>query len=75
MLGHSFSIFTKFKGGKGVATAAGGLVVLIPLSCLVGTGVWVVTFLVSRYVSLGSVLAAIAVQLIADAVMAFVAAA
>src|SRR6478609_11718715 len=34
VLGHSFSIFTKFKGGKGVATAAGGLIVLIPLSCL-----------------------------------------
>jgi glycerol-3-phosphate acyltransferase PlsY len=61
VLGHSFSIFTKFKGGKGVATAAGGLVVLIPISCLVGAGVWVVTFLVSRYVSLGSVLAAVAV--------------
>ena len=61
VLGHSFSIFTKFKGGKGVATAAGGLVVLIPVSCLVGAGVWVVTFLVSRYVSLGSVLAAVAV--------------
>jgi glycerol-3-phosphate acyltransferase PlsY len=61
VLGHSFSIFTKFKGGKGVATAAGGLVVLIPVSCLVGAGVWVVTFFVSRYVSLGSVLAAVAV--------------
>jgi glycerol-3-phosphate acyltransferase PlsY len=61
VLGHSFSIFTRFKGGKGVATAAGGLVVLIPLSCLVGAGVWVATFLVSRYVSLGSVLAAVAV--------------
>jgi len=61
VLGHSFSVFTKFKGGKGVATAAGGLVVLIPISCLVGAGVWVVTFLISRYVSLGSVLAAIAV--------------
>jgi len=61
VLGHSFSVFTKFKGGKGVATAAGGLVVLMPVSCLIGAGVWAVTFLLTRYVSLGSVLAAVAV--------------
>ena len=63
VLGHSFSIFTKFKGGKGVATAAGGLVVLMPVSCLIGAAVWVLTFLVTRYVSLGSILAAVAVPL------------
>jgi glycerol-3-phosphate acyltransferase PlsY len=61
VLGHSFSIFTKFKGGKGVATAAGGLVVLMPVSCGIGAAVWVLTFMVTRYVSLGSILAAIAV--------------
>jgi len=61
VLGHSFSVFTKFKGGKGVATAAGGLVVLMPVSCLIGAGVWIVTFVLTRYVSLGSVLAAVAV--------------
>jgi glycerol-3-phosphate acyltransferase PlsY len=64
VLGHSFSVFTHFKGGKGVATAAGGLVVLMPLSCLVGAAVWALTFLITRYVSLGSVLAAIAVPLV-----------
>ena len=61
VLGHSFSVFTKFKGGKGVATAAGGLVVLIPVSCLIGAAVWLITFVLSRYVSLGSVIAAVAV--------------
>lgn len=61
VLGHSFSVFTKFKGGKGVATAAGGLVVLMPVSCLIGAAVWVLTFAATRYVSLGSVLAAVAV--------------
>jgi glycerol-3-phosphate acyltransferase PlsY len=61
VLGHSFSIFTKFKGGKGVATAAGGLVVLMPVSCLIGAALWIVTFAVTRYVSLGSVVAAVAV--------------
>ncbi|HTL69417.1 MAG TPA: glycerol-3-phosphate 1-O-acyltransferase PlsY [Lacunisphaera sp.] len=63
VLGHSFSVFTRFKGGKGVATAAGGLVVLIPVSCLIGAVVWLLTFLGTRYVSLGSILAAIAVPL------------
>lgn len=61
VLGHSFSIFTKFKGGKGVATATGGLLVLIPVACLIGAGVWVLTFFASRYVSLASLLAAVAV--------------
>jgi len=61
VLGHSFSIFTGFKGGKGVETAAGGVLVLIPVCCLIGAAVWVVTFYATRYVSLGSILAAVAV--------------
>lgn len=61
VIGHSFSAFTRFKGGKGVATAAGGLVVLMPLGCVTAGVVWVVTFFVTRYVSLGSILAAVAV--------------
>lgn len=61
VLGHSFSIFTQFKGGKGVATAAGGVLVLVPTSCLTGAAVWAITFYTTRYVSLGSILAAIVV--------------
>jgi glycerol-3-phosphate acyltransferase PlsY len=60
LLGHSFSCFTKFKGGKGVATAAGGCLVLMPLGTLIAAVVWVVTFYASRYVSLASILAAVA---------------
>lgn len=58
VLGHSFSVFTRFKGGKGVATAAGGLLVLMPLACLIAGATWVVIFYAFRYVSLASILGA-----------------
>jgi glycerol-3-phosphate acyltransferase PlsY len=58
-LGHSFSCFTKFRGGKGVATGAGGFAVLFPQGALVALGVWLVVVAVSRYVSLASMLAAV----------------
>ncbi|MDP2137816.1 MAG: glycerol-3-phosphate acyltransferase, partial [Candidatus Didemnitutus sp.] len=56
-----FSIFTRFKGGKSVATAAGGLFVLIPGACLIAGATWVVAFFATRYVSLASILGAVAV--------------
>jgi glycerol-3-phosphate acyltransferase PlsY len=61
VLGHSFSCFTRFKGGKGVATASGGLLVLMPLPGLIAILVWIITFLASRYVSLASILASLSV--------------
>lgn len=65
LLGHSFSCFTRFKGGKGVATAAGGFLMLLPLATLVGAVVWVATFYASRYVSLASILSAAALPVAA----------
>jgi acyl phosphate:glycerol-3-phosphate acyltransferase len=62
LVGHSFSCFTRFKGGKGVATSAGGLIVLLPLPTLIGLVAWIVTFFVSRYVSLASIVAAVALS-------------
>lgn len=59
MLGHSYSCFTKFRGGKGVATGAGGICVIIPISALVGGVVWLLAFYSTRYVSLASILAAV----------------
>ena len=60
VLGHSFSLFTRCRGGKGVATAAGGLLVLAPVACAIAAATWVVALYVFRYVSLASILAAIA---------------
>ena len=59
LLGHSFSCFTQFRGGKGVATGAGGFLVLFPLGALVGAIVWGTTVALTRYVSLASMLAAL----------------
>ncbi|MDB6165244.1 MAG: plsY [Lacunisphaera sp.] len=61
VLGHSFSIFTKFRGGKGVATAAGGLLVLMPAACAIAGATWLVVFFSFRYVSLASICAASAI--------------
>jgi len=61
VLGHTFSCFLRFKGGKGVATSAGGFVVLMPAVTLIALAVWLVTFYASRYVSLASILAAVAI--------------
>lgn len=54
LLGHCFSCFLKFKGGKGVASTIGGLLVLLPVPILIGAAVWGLVFTVSRYVSLAS---------------------
>jgi acyl phosphate:glycerol-3-phosphate acyltransferase len=63
MLGHSFSCFTKFRGGKGVATGAGGFFMVMPLSALIAAIVWVAVFLISRYVSLASMVSAVTLPL------------
>ena len=61
ILGHVFSIYVKFKGGKGVATGAGVFLALAPLGALAGLVVWLVLVLTTRIVSLASILAAPAV--------------
>lgn len=63
ILGHSFSIFLRFKGGKGVATTMGGMVTLMPISALIGIVVWLVLFFLTRYVSLASIGMAVALPI------------
>jgi acyl phosphate:glycerol-3-phosphate acyltransferase len=58
ILGHSFSCFTGFRGGKSVATAAGGFAVVFPLGMGIALAVFGVTLAISRYVSLASMLGA-----------------
>lgn len=55
VFGHSFSIFLKFKGGRGVATAAGALLVIFPRVFLILLLVFLLVLAVSRYVSLSSI--------------------
>lgn len=58
MLGHIWTLFAGFKGGKGIATAGGMLVGVAPVEVAVSLGVFLIVFLISHYVSLGSLSAA-----------------
>ena len=63
VIGHIWTVFAGFKGGKGIATALGMLVMIITVDILVAIGVFVIVVTISRYISLGSILGAIAVPL------------
>ena len=58
ILGHNYTCWLRFKGGKGIATSAGVLVGLVPVSLLIILAIWIVVFAFSRYVSLASISAA-----------------
>lgn len=57
IIGHLYPVFAKFKGGKGIATGAGMLLYLVPLELGFAVLVFVLTVVITRYVSLGSLLA------------------
>jgi glycerol-3-phosphate acyltransferase PlsY len=59
VLGHNYTCWLNFKGGKGIATSAGVLLALVPVPLLIIFAVWIVVFLLTRYVSLASIAASI----------------
>ena len=63
ILGHSFSIFLKFRGGKGVATTMGGLLALMPWVLVIGLAIWLIIFFLSRVVALASIAFAISLPI------------
>jgi acyl phosphate:glycerol-3-phosphate acyltransferase len=64
IIGHVFSIYVGFRGGKGVATGAGVFLALAPMAVLLGLGIWLVLVVITGYVSVGSIVAAAALPLL-----------
>lgn len=60
VVGHIWPVYYKFKGGKGVNSLLGMMIVVNPLACMISVGVFVVVLALSRYVSLSSMLATLA---------------
>jgi glycerol-3-phosphate acyltransferase PlsY len=60
IVGHNYTCWLHFKGGKGIATSAGVLLALVPLALGIILGIWIVVFFLTRYVSLASLAAAAA---------------
>lgn len=65
IVGHSLSLFLKFKGGKGVATGLGVIIMLMPTVSAIVFIIWLVIVILSKYVSLASIIAAICVPVFA----------
>ncbi|TAE75558.1 MAG: glycerol-3-phosphate 1-O-acyltransferase [Verrucomicrobia bacterium] len=64
ILGHNYSPWVGFKGGKGIATSAGVLLALMPAAVILLIGVWLMFFTATRYVSVASIAAAAALPLL-----------
>jgi glycerol-3-phosphate acyltransferase PlsY len=60
ILGHNYTCWLHFKGGKGIATSAGVLLALVPVPLLIILSIWIVVFALTRYVSLASISASFA---------------
>jgi len=62
--GHIWTVFLNFKGGKGVATSCGAFLSLTPLATGITVVVWIIVFYIFRYVSLGSIISALALPVL-----------
>src|SRR5213079_2177591 len=65
ILGHNYTCFLKFKGGKGIATSSGVALALLPVALGVSFAVWLVVLAITRYVSVASIASAVALPLAA----------
>ncbi len=65
VLGHMHPVWLRFKGGKGVATAFGVFLALSPIAALIGLAVFVIVMMIWRYVSLASIVSAVAFPIVA----------
>lgn len=63
VIGHVWTIFASFKGGKGIATALGMLLMITTVDMLIAVGAFIIVVSISKYVSLGSIVGAIVVPL------------
>ncbi|MGQ9798376.1 MAG: glycerol-3-phosphate 1-O-acyltransferase PlsY [Ignavibacterium sp.] len=63
VIGHIWTVFAGFRGGKGIATALGMLLMIITVDMLIAIGIFLIVVSISRYVSLGSIVSAMAVPL------------
>src|SRR5260370_390326 len=59
ILGHNYTCWLKFKGGKGIATSAGVVLGLLPVALGISLGTWLIVLAISRYVSVASIIAAL----------------
>ena len=60
ILGHNFTCWLHFKGGKGIATSAGVLIALVPSALLLALGIWIIVLGITRFVSMASIVASAA---------------
>lgn len=63
ILGHNYTFWLGFKGGKGIATSAGAMLPVMPVTSLTGAAIWCLVFLTTRYVSIASLAAALSLPL------------
>ena len=71
VLGHNFTFWLGFKGGKGIATSAGAMLAVLPVALGVALSLWIICFFATRYVAIASIVAGLSLPLTVLAQRAF----